>query len=158
MNPPLSRVHNLYGNLLAPLPFLRDAFLLFIRLYWGWLFSRAGYGKLVNHENASEFFSTLGMPFPEVSAYMVGLTELLGGILMGLGLGTRVVSLILTLEMIGAFLVAHREELLSVFSSPEEFYGAPPFPFLLASVLVFLFGPGRASVDYLLSRFFKGLK
>ncbi len=98
------------------------------------------------------------MPFPEVSAYMVGLTELLGGILMGLGLGTRVVSLILTLEMIGAFLVAHREELLSVFSSPEEFYGAPPFPFLLASVLVFLFGPGRASVDYLLSRFFKGLK
>lgn len=98
------------------------------------------------------------MPFPEVSAYMVGLTELLGGILMGLGLGTRVVSLILTLEMIGAFLVAHREELLSVFSSPEEFYGAPPFPFLLASALVFLFGPGRASVDYLLSRFFKGLK
>jgi putative oxidoreductase len=40
--------------------------------------------------------------------------------------------------------------LLSVFSDPDKFYAAAPYTFLVASVIVLLFGPGKFALDALL--------
>jgi putative oxidoreductase len=52
--------------------------------------------------------------------------------------------------MLVAYLTADREALFSVFSDPGKFYGAAPYTFLFACVIVLLFGPGPLSLDRLL--------
>jgi len=39
--------------------------------------------------------------------------------------------------------------LLSVFSDPDKFHAAAPYTFLIASVIVLLFGPGKLALDAL---------
>jgi putative oxidoreductase len=46
----------------------------------------------------------------------------------------------------------HRDELGQILSDTNKFTEAAPFLFLLASVIVFAFGPGRLSVDALLGK------
>ena len=49
-----------------------------------------------------------------------------------------------------AYITADREGLMSVFSDPGKFYNADPFTFLMASLIVFIFGAGSISLDCLL--------
>ena len=146
------KIANSYGQFVSILDKEKDIFLLIIRLYWGWLFFRAGLWKFMNYPQASGFFEHLGLPFPEYFVIFIASVELLGGILLFLGLFSRVVALILTFNMIGALVVGHREMLLSVFSNPEDFYTAPPLTFLIVSMVVLFFGAGKFSLDYLLSK------
>jgi putative oxidoreductase len=53
-----------------------------------------------------------------------------------------------------AYITADREALFSIFSDPDKFYAAAPYTFLVASVIVLLFGPGKFAVDTLLNRWF----
>ena len=147
-----------YEGALRALNIPQSIFLLLVRLYWGWLFAQPGYGKLLHIDRTSQFFASLGMPLPTFNAYLIGLTELAGGFLMSLGLGTRFVGAFLAGEMFVAYLVAHRSELLNIFSQPEEFYTAPPFTFLLVSLLLLLFGAGALSLDNLVSKVLKSIK
>jgi len=62
-------------------------------------------------------------------------------------------SLVLTINLIMAYVTADREALFSVFSDPDKFYAAAHYTFLVASVIVLIFGPGKFCVDYLLRRF-----
>jgi putative oxidoreductase len=57
--------------------------------------------------------------------------------------------------MIVAFITGDREALLSIFSDPDKFYAAAPYTFLIASLLVLIFGPGKFSLDTLLARYFQ---
>jgi uncharacterized membrane protein YphA (DoxX/SURF4 family) len=52
--------------------------------------------------------------------------------------------------MIVAYLTADFETVSGIFSDPDKFVKADPFPFLLNALIVFVFGPGRFSVDALL--------
>jgi putative oxidoreductase len=56
--------------------------------------------------------------------------------------------------MLAAYITADKEALRSIFSDPDKFTAAAPYVFLIASLIVFLFGPGVFSVDALASRFF----
>ena len=49
-----------------------------------------------------------------------------------------------------AYLTADFEAVSNVFSDPDKFVKADPFPFLLTALIVLIFGPGRFSVDALL--------
>jgi putative oxidoreductase len=49
--------------------------------------------------------------------------------------------------MVMAYVTADREALLSVLSDPGKFYNADPFTFLMASLLVLIFGAGFFSLD-----------
>ncbi|HVJ56484.1 MAG TPA: hypothetical protein VM574_01480, partial [Terrimicrobiaceae bacterium] len=51
---------------------------------------------------------------------------------------------------------ADYEALTSIFSDPDKFVAAAPFPFLLSALLVLAFGPGAISVDALIERFAPG--
>jgi putative oxidoreductase len=130
---------------------LRPLFLLAVRLYWGWQFALAGWGKLHNLSKVTGFFTSLGIPFPRVNAPMVATLEFVGGLLLMLGLGARPVALLLAGNMLVAYVTADREALFAVFSDPGRFYGAAPFTFLFAVLLVLLFGPGALALDRLFS-------
>src|SRR5215472_11166720 len=131
---------------------LQSSFLLAVRLYWGWQLMQSGWGKLHNLAGVTEFFTSLGLPAPHFTAIAISNLELFGGALLALGLGSRIIGLVLSGNMLMAYITADREALMSVFSDPGKFYNADPFTFLMASLLVFIFGAGSLSIDYLFQR------
>jgi len=131
---------------------LQSPFLLAVRLYWGWQFFQTGWGKLHDIPKVVDFFTSLNIPFPVFNAYVVGFSECVGGALLFVGLGARLVSLPLVIDMIMAYVIADRQALTSIFSEPGKFYAADPYTFLFASLLILVFGPGRISVDGLIKR------
>lgn len=140
------------GNLLQPV------LLLIFRLSWGWRFFVSGKGKLINHSDIVDFFTSLNIPFPDPTAWFVAGLECIGGILLILGLASRPVGVLLTVNMIIAYLSVadDRAKVFNLFRDPDAFLQADPFFFLLTATLVFAFGPGTLSVDYLLAKFVFG--
>jgi putative oxidoreductase len=135
-------------------PFLRAAsslqspFLLAIRLYWGWQFLESGIDHLRNMSDFVLFMSSHGVPAPWLNAHFVAALEACGGVLLILGLGSRLVAIPLAVNMMVAYLTADRDNLGAIFSGhAEDFYRALPFTFLLASLIVLIFGPGWFSLD-----------
>jgi putative oxidoreductase len=126
---------------------LQSPFLLAVRLYWGWQLMQSGWGKLHNLSGVTEFFTSLGLPAPHFTAIAISNLELFGGALLAVGLGSRLIALVLTGNMFMAYVTADREALLSVFADPGKFYNADPFTFLMASLLVLIFGAGYFSLD-----------
>jgi len=147
-----ARIERWYRLLIAAATSLQSPFLLVVRLYWGWQFVQDGWGKLNNLARVTDFFSSLGLPAPGPTAIFISVLELVGGILLALGLGSRLIALLLTCNMLVAYITADREALFSVFSNPDKFYAAAPYTYLFASVIVLLFGPGPWSVDAILSK------
>jgi len=131
---------------------LQDPLLLGIRLYWGWQFFQTGKGKLGNLEGTTAFFTELGLPFAKLNAIMAGSTECFGGLLLLVGLFSRVISVPLIATMTVAYLTAHLDVVKTIWSDSDSFVTAAPFLFLLASVIVFTFGPGKFSIDEVLRR------
>jgi len=131
---------------------LQSPLLLVIRLYWGVSFAQTGWGKLMNLDRTAGFFESLNIPLPKLNAIMAGATECGGGVLLALGLFARPAAVPLVFTMLVAYGTADKEALLAITSDPEKFLGAAPFLFLLASLLVLAFGPGRLSLDHLLAR------
>lgn len=77
-----------------------------IRLVLGVIFLAHGYAKFQGGiENTAGFFSSLGMP--GFAAYIVALIELVGGILIVLGLATRIIAILFAVVMIGAILMVN---------------------------------------------------
>ena len=132
--------------------YLRDPFLLGMRLYWGWQFFQTGKGKLSDISVPTAFFTELGIPFPQLNAYMAGCTECLGGLLLLLGLFSRVTCIPLIFTMLVAYGTAHLDVVKTIWSDPDSVVTAPPFLFLLTCVIVFIFGAGKFSIDELLRR------
>jgi len=148
----IHRTHNLYALLVRGSKSLQSAFLLFVRVYWGWQFAVDGWGKLHNLPKVTEYFGSLGLPAPGPTAYFISILELVGGVLLALGLGTRFIALLLTANMTVAYITGDREALLSIFSDPDKFAAAAPFTYLMASLIILIFGPGRFSSDWLIDR------
>ncbi len=126
---------------------LQSPFLLAVRLYWGWQFMQTGWGKLTDINKVIGFFTDLGIPAPALNAYFVSALEFGGGLLLILGLGSRLIALPLVIDMIVAYITADREALFSIISAPDKFSAAAPFTFLIASLIVLIVGPGKASID-----------
>ena len=143
----------LYTKLVSIETLLQSPLLLIMRLYWGWQFFNTGKGKLMHLDKTTEFFASLNLPAPYLNAMMAGSVECIGGLLLLLGLGSRLITIPLTFTMIVAYLTAHREELMGVFSNPDGFIEAAPFLFMLTAVIVLAFGPGIFSVDALIKKY-----
>jgi len=143
------RAHNLFERTVIH---LQSPFLLAVRLYWGWQFFQTGWGKLMNPQRVVEYFTSLNIPFAIFNAYLVGFSECIGGALLFIGLGSRLISIPLTVDMIMAYVTADREALKSIIADPGKFYNADPYTFLFAAILILIFGPGKISVDALMQR------
>ena len=145
----LSKTHDRFFALLSK---LQSPFLLAVRLYWGWQLAESGWGKLHNLEKVTEFFTSLNLPMPAQMAVVISCLEFFGGIFLSIGLLSRVTALVLTINMIMAYVTADREALFSFFSEPDKFSAAAPYVFLIASLIILIFGPGKICVDTLLRR------
>src|SRR5262249_30054223 len=145
------KVATLYAWLVTATNFLQTPFLFVIRVYWGWLFLESGWGKITHPDKVIAYFSDLNIPAPTLNSYLTATLETVGGILLILGLASRLIAVPLLINMIMAYVIADREALTSFFSESGKFYAADPFPFLLVSLLVLVFGPGKLSLDNLIA-------
>jgi putative oxidoreductase len=134
---------------------LQSPLLLLVRLYWGWQFIQTGWGKLHNISGVTNYFTQLGLPLPHLTVIFIALLEFGGGILLALGLASRLIAVPLIINMLVAYIVADREAFVSVFSDPGKFYGADPYTFLFASLLILVFGPGLFALDTLIAKYWK---
>lgn len=148
----ISLFERFYCGLAKAASLLQSPLLLVVRLYWGWEFFQTGKGKLMNHEKVADYFQSLHIPMPSFNVWLAGSTECLGGLLLLIGLGSRLVSLPLLFVLAIAYITAEQEALKSIFSDPDKFTGATPFLFAMACLMVLVFGPGKFSVDWLLAK------
>jgi putative oxidoreductase len=133
---------------------LQSPLLLAIRLYWGWQFAQDGWGKLHHLDRVTQFFASLNLPMPAETALFVALIEFAGGILLALGIGTRLVSLVLFVNMTVAFWTAEKDAFLGVLSNPDKFQAADAYNYWFAALLILILGPGLFAVDGLIGRRF----
>ncbi len=75
-----------------------------IRLMAGGVFFWEGVLKFVFPSQGVGRFTKIGIPFPELNAYFVGGLEIVGGILLLLGLLTRFIAIPFIIEMVVAIL------------------------------------------------------
>jgi len=145
------------ADLLAFLPALLT------RVTIGHAFFLTGRGKLQNFENTVSFFSDLGIPMPELNAAFVSRLEYYGGMLLIVGLLTRIVAGLLGSTMIVALMTADRENFVKALHGLKELIGVSvdsnvgltdvtPFVYGLFLLWLLLFGPGVVSVDALLAK------
>lgn len=137
---------NMVGDLCQPI------LLLFIRLFWGGSLMFAGWGKLQNIDSVSEFFLSLDIPYPLINSYAVAWIECIGGACFMIGLLTRVISIPLICVMLGALIFAHPNALAAALYDSEILLTVLPFTYLMATLIVFAFGAGTLSCDYVLLR------
>lgn len=131
---------------------LKSPILLLCRLYWGWLFIAAGWEKLNNISPFATVLEQHGFSSPTSWAYLVGLTEFIGGFCLLVGFASRLAAIPLMIVMLTAYLTVHAEAVQNIFRTPSAFVAEAPFNFLLTTLLILAFGPGRFSIDFMLER------
>jgi putative oxidoreductase len=137
-----------YRGLIALGTALQPIFLLAVRLFWGWQFFKAGLGKFSDMEGLASYFQTLSIPFPLLSAYLAGTTEMVGGLFLLIGFVSRLVAIPLIFTMLVALLTANYDVTSMIFDDPVSVTNLSAFTFLLASTIILVFGPGFFSVDH----------
>lgn len=132
---------------------LQSLLLLFIRLYWGYQFASSGFGKFLNLDQVTQFFQSIAIPYPYYNAIAVAGVELVCGALIFFGLLTRIASIPLIVVMGTAIYTANHNAVIALYTQfdPTLFFQDAAFLFLYASLLIFMFGPGKISLDYWLT-------
>ena len=110
-------IQRLWSRLLHP-PVTGPAATVLIRLMAGGVFFWEGILKFVYVNQGVGRFTKLGIPFPLVTAPFVGWLEIIGGLLLILGLGTRLIAIPFVIEMLVAMLS----------TKPRLFLGTLPLP------------------------------
>ncbi len=116
---------------------------LLARLVIGVVFVQTGWGKLHSLDHVIEFFRSLGIPAPELQAPFVASVELAGGLLVLLGLFTRLAALPLIGTMVVAILTAKLKE----FTGVLDLFGTQEFDYIVLLVMLFVSGAGAVSLD-----------
>ena len=123
-------MHFLSGRTAAELaPFL-------LRLALGLIFLVHGLMKFLHMAESVATFTKIGIPLPGLAVPVIGGLETLGGIVLLLGFGrvTRLLALLLALEMLGALLFVKRS---------AGFVGGYEFELLLFAALLTLVLSGQ---------------
>jgi len=119
-----------------------DVATLLLRLLFGILFVRYGYNKLMHYdEYAANFPDLIGIG-GTLSLQLVIFAELICGFLVTIGLLTRLAVIPILITMIVAYFIAHAKDPFDA--------KAIAFVFLGLSVVFFVLGSGKYSVDRLI--------
>lgn len=124
----------------------KDMALLLARLTIAYGFYNPAMQKWSDISSVAEWFGTLGIPFPTFNAYLVASTELMGVVLLVLGLFIRLISLPLIIIMMVAITTVH---LSHGFSAGDNGFEIPLY-YMLFLVIFASFGAGKFSLDHLL--------
>jgi len=104
-----------------------DIPLLFLRVILAYTFYGPAMTKLGDIESTAGYFEYLGIPLPTLNAYMAAGTELIGAILLALGLLTRFISIPLLFVMIVAIATVHGANGFNVIMPGDAFAWENPF-------------------------------
>ena len=112
-----------------------------VRCLTGAVFVVFGIGKFSDHSHEVASFEAYGLPAPDAFVYLVGVLEIVGGLLLIAGLLTRLVALALAGNMAGAIVA-------SGIGEGEVWPSLTLAPLLLAAMLFLLWaGPGKRALD-----------
>lgn len=130
----------IFGPVNAVNGFIPNIGILVLRLGVGLTMAIAhGMGKVPPSEQLIQGVTGLGFPLPLLFAWSAGLTELIGGFCIAIGLATRLSSLLMVITMAVAFFLAHGNDPFQV----KEL----SFVYLFCSLAILMMGPGKWSVD-----------
>lgn len=118
------------------------------RLTVGYVFAESGWGKLHHLSRTIDYFTSLGIPSPKIQAPMVAGLEFLCGILLVLGLATRLAAI----PLIGIMLVAIKMAKWDEVTDISTFVGLSEYLYLVILFWLLAEGAGRLSVDSLLRK------
>src|SRR5271163_675219 len=142
------QVRKLIGEILTSLERRQWVAQLLVRLFVGYFFMETGWGKLHNLDGFAQRFAGWGIPYPYFNAALSAYTEFIGGLLTVFGLGTRLVSIPMIINMLVAIL---KVNLMQV-SSLDDFSELDEPLYALVYLWLLLSGPGWVSIDYIVSR------
>ena len=118
--------------------------LLILRIVVGVVFAAHGAQKLMGGvDSTAGFMGFLGIPMPQIAAIVLIAVELVGGIALILGLGTRYVAALLAVDMLVAMVLVHLANGFFVSTNGIELV----LLLLAASLFFVLSGGGRLAVD-----------
>lgn len=123
-------------------PINSDVAALLLRVIFGGLIANHGYAKFSNYSQMTTMFPDLIGIGTETSLILVIFAELVCGVLIVLGLVTRLAVVLVFIAMVVAFFIAHGKD---PFQMKEL-----AFLFMTLSFVLFILGSGRYSVDKLL--------
>lgn len=121
---------------------------LFARIVTGWVFMWSGWGKLQNLPQITENFASWGIPYPEILTPFVSGVEFIGGLLLLVGLMTRISAGALGIVMT----VAIRSAKWDSVDSLETLLGFEETMYLAIFLWLAIAGAGAVSLDRLLER------
>lgn len=130
---------------------LQDPILLVGRIMMGWIFLTSGWGKVTNISGFAASMPKMGLP--EFFGYIGAYGELIGGILLIVGLGTRYATILLLGFTLFATFLAHR-----YWDMPPEQQRGQSIHFwknisMMGGLLAFFVaGAGRYALDWMLRR------
>jgi putative oxidoreductase len=127
---------------------LKDIPLLMIRLVLAYGFYVPAKMKWSDINSIIDWFRSMGMPAPALNAYLAASTEAAGVVLLVLGLGTRIIAVPLMVVMLVAIKTVHWG---NGFEAGNNGYEIPLYYLIMLGVL-FVYGPGRLSVDGVIGR------
>jgi putative oxidoreductase len=107
-------------------------------------FIPSGFSKVTDLHKLAAYFVTLGIPVPALSAALSATTELVGGVLLLLGLGTRFAAAALTVVMTVAILTAKLPEVHTV----GDFFYQPEPAYIVIFLWLIFGGAGKVSIDH----------
>jgi putative oxidoreductase len=119
---------------------------LLMRLVVGYTFILSGWGKLNALPQVTENFIGWGIPFPKILTPFVSGVEFFGGVMLILGLFTRIPAAMLAVVM----LVAIKSAKWGDVDSLETLLGFEEMTYFAAFMWLAICGPGNASLDRLL--------
>jgi putative oxidoreductase len=122
---------------------------LLMRLIVGYVFMLTGWGKLNNLPQMIQNFTEWGIPFPKILTPFVSGVECFGGIMLMLGLFTRIPAAMLAVVMVVAVKSAKWDDV----DSLETLLGFEEATYFAAFMWLAIAGPGAASLDRLLVNF-----
>lgn len=119
--------------------------LLVLRVVVGLIFAAHGAQKIFEYTLPGTIgsFADMGVPLPEIAAPVVAFVELIGGILLALGLFTRPVGILLAIDMLVAIIAVHLPAGLWVGEGGYEFVAVLG----VAALALAFTGAGRFSLD-----------
>ncbi len=118
-----------------------DLALLLLRVALAAVMLAHGLPKLTGFSHTAEFFANVGIPAPALAAAFAVLAEVVGSVLILLGIAVDIAGLALAIDMLGAIVFV---KLKNGFTGQENFQ----FEFILLAVALALAlaGPGRYAV------------
>lgn len=121
---------------------------LLMRLVVGYVFMLTGWGKLNNLPQMIQNFTEWGIPLPRILTPFVSGVECFGGVMLILGLFTRIPAVMLAVVMVVAIKAAKWDDI----DLLETLLGFEEVTYFAAFVWLAIAGPGAISLDRLLLR------